>query len=317
MKSGVFITILLILSARFITAQCQANAGGNMHICMELHTTTATIGGTPTASGGTAPYTYCWSTDAIPIFPGSTLIFTASDFLNDTTAANPVVIANNLIADTTVFYLKVTDALGCVSYDTCQVTFSRFVYGLGYAIAYIDQTMINNGDSITINLINVSGSPYTPYSYIWQPAYGLSTTSLATGFQASPQVSTSYSVTIRDDRGCVSQPNIAYYVYVCPAGQVVGAFGMFCVPAGIKENSGNKINLSVYPNPASNNMRVELPDNATYTLKLSNALGSVCQEINSAEEKAEINLNRVNAGIYFLQVFEKGKLVATEKIIKE
>jgi hypothetical protein len=307
MKTEIFTTLMLLMLTQLTVAQCQANAGGNIHVCKGMYTTTATLGGTPTASGGTPSYTYCWSTNSMG--------FLASTLLNDTTLANPTLTAN--IAVPVNFYLKVTDALGCVSYDTCKVTFSQFTYGLGYATVYIDQNMINNGDSITINLMTVSGSSYTPYTYSWSPAYGLGTTTLATWFQALPAVSTVYSVTVTDNKGCKSKPTAVYYVFVCPAGQVVDAFGFSCVPGGIHETSVNKINLSVYPNPASNKATIELPQSGIYAIKLSNLLGSACQEISSAGEKSEIDLSQLNKGIYFLQVFEKGKLVAVEKFIKE
>ncbi|MBK9637908.1 MAG: PKD domain-containing protein [Bacteroidetes bacterium] len=59
------------------------------------------LGGFPSASGGTAPYTYEWN-------PGLTL--------NDSLAANPFVIATV----TTTFVLTVTDSLGCTS--TASIT---------------------------------------------------------------------------------------------------------------------------------------------------------------------------------------------------
>jgi hypothetical protein len=305
MKAGVFITLILFTFTRLATAQCQANAGGNLHVCLGMYTTTAVLGGTPTASGGTAPYTYSWSTS----------FGAASNYFNNPTLANPTFSFNF----TTPFalYLKVTDALGCVSYDTCNVTFSQFTYGLGYATVYIDQNMINNADSISIVLMTVGGSPYTPYAYSWAPAAGLGTTTMALGFSALPAVSTVYSVTVTDAKGCKSLPTAVYYVFVCPAGQMVGPFNMSCIPDDIHENSVNKINVSVYPNPVLNSASVELPQSNIYSIKLSNVLGSICQEIALAEEKTELNLGQLNTGVYVLQVFEKGKLLAAKKVIKE
>jgi hypothetical protein len=61
------------------------------------------LGGTPAATGGTPPYTYLWQ-------PGTGL--------SDSTAANPV-----LLADTTRIYtLRVTDQQGCTSEQNVQIS---------------------------------------------------------------------------------------------------------------------------------------------------------------------------------------------------
>lgn len=89
---------------------------------------------------------------------------------------------------------------------------------------------------------------------------------------------------------------------------------------GITENYTNKINFSVYPNPTSNSITVKLPVRkkyGVYKIELSNMFGEVCKEISSVNTKAEIDLSQFQSGIYFLQVFEEGNLVAVQKIVKE
>ncbi|KAA3656672.1 MAG: hypothetical protein DWQ10_14910, partial [Calditrichaeota bacterium] len=69
------------------------------------------IGGSPTASGGIAPYFYAW-------FPG--------EGLNDATISNPVSSA----ITTTEYIITVTDATGAVATDTVTVFVKRYLYAV-------------------------------------------------------------------------------------------------------------------------------------------------------------------------------------------
>jgi PKD repeat protein len=76
-----------------------ANAGADAVIILGDSTT---LGGSPSASGGTAPYTYAWS---------------PATGLNDATAANPIATPS----DTTEYVLLITDSKGCSDTDTVIV----------------------------------------------------------------------------------------------------------------------------------------------------------------------------------------------------
>jgi hypothetical protein len=77
-----------------------ADAGIDAHI---NSLSTDTLGGHPSASGGTSPYGYLWS-------PATGLSFTS--------ISNPVVSG---LTGNAAYTLKVTDAKGCTAYDTVQV----------------------------------------------------------------------------------------------------------------------------------------------------------------------------------------------------
>jgi hypothetical protein len=79
-----------------------ASAGSNQALILSPGNT-VTIGGSPTAIGGTQPYTYLWS----PITG-----------LNSSTTSNPVV---SNINDTTNYTVLVTDANGCTASGNTQV----------------------------------------------------------------------------------------------------------------------------------------------------------------------------------------------------
>jgi len=89
--------------------------------------------------------------------------------------------------------------------------------------------------------------------------------------------------------------------------------------AGVSENSAFASNVQVYPNPANDQINVELPagfsDN--YTLTLTNILGKVIlTEKVSHKDKINIRLANVAQGVYFLTIDAKGQK-ATKKIVIE
>lgn len=86
---------------------------------------------------------------------------------------------------------------------------------------------------------------------------------------------------------------------------------------GMTTRAASKIKLSTYPNPVSGIVIVELPKDRIYNVRLSNSLGLVCKEISLANLKEEIDLSLLSPGIYLLQVYEQGYLVAAQKLIKD
>ena len=96
MKTKLYILLFLSCLGQTSFGQLTANAGSPRFLCVG---TSTTLGGAPTASGGTPPYTYLWQ---------------PSTFLSSTTVPNPIAISCN--ADV-LYILKVIDAAG----DTAAV----------------------------------------------------------------------------------------------------------------------------------------------------------------------------------------------------
>jgi len=75
--------------------------------------------------------------------------------------------------------------------------------------------------------------------------------------------------------------------------------------SGIKENSRNRLNLKVYPNPASDKVIVELDNNLKpEKLSLSNTLGQVVwisRKTEAESTRLEIDLSQLPNGIYLLK----------------
>ncbi len=123
------------------------NAGTNRRICTGG---SFTLGGSPTATGGTAPLSYSWS---------------PATGLSSTTSANPV--ASPL--STTTYTVTVTDSAGCTATRSVTISISPTVV----ANAGADRT-ICNGASTTIGGSPSGSGGTAPLSYSWSPSTGLS-----------------------------------------------------------------------------------------------------------------------------------------------
>jgi gliding motility-associated-like protein len=150
----------LILSTLLHAQPLVVNAGNNTSICPG---TSAIIGGSPTASGGTSPYTYSWSPNLN---------------ISSTTVANPTVFPTA----PTWYFVTVHDAAGNVSYDSVGVDINP---------VYADNA--GNNVSMCIGSSATLGGPNNSMAggvtYAWSPSTGLSSTT-------SPNPVTTTTITI-------------------------------------------------------------------------------------------------------------------------
>ncbi len=86
---------------------------------------------------------------------------------------------------------------------------------------------------------------------------------------------------------------------------------------GIGESDMLIDNISVAPNPFSSELYIESEitfNNAS--LKFYNAVGQLVREINNISGlRIILNRENLNSGLYFIQLFEKGKLVKSSKVL--
>jgi hypothetical protein len=160
--TGNVVTLTQSSTTAVVTDICPtADAGSDLTIC---GSDTVTIGGSPSASGGTGPYTYSWS---------------PSVGLDDSTAANP----NAWPSSTTTYTLIVTDSTGATAVDDVTVTVGQ------NPIVSVSptNTTICSGESV---ILFASGAD----SYAWSPVDGLSASDVADP-TASPSSTTMYMVT--------------------------------------------------------------------------------------------------------------------------
>ncbi len=89
------------------------------------------------------------------------------------------------------------------------------------------------------------------------------------------------------------------------------------VITGLDEGKNTTVNFEIYPNPANDILNVDFEKTLQFqnpTIEIKTILGQVI--IKNKFEKA-IDVSSLKKGIYFLQIFEGEKLMATKKIIKE
>lgn len=165
---------------KLVQAPLVADAGVDKETCAGQSTT---LGGSPAASGGTAPYTFAW---------------TPSVDLDNAAIANPTASP----ALTTTYTLTVTDATGNMDMD--EITIG--VNPAPTANAGVDRSILYGhtmklGGNPTAN----GGTP--PYTYSWAP-----TTNLDDPTAARPKVrvtnTTTYTLIVTDAKGCQATDQI-------------------------------------------------------------------------------------------------------------
>ncbi|HEY0978995.1 MAG TPA: hypothetical protein VGE21_16105 [Flavobacteriales bacterium] len=201
------VLVLLCTAPLLLVAQCVADAGRDTVLCNALMAPEPLLlGGIPSASGGAVPYTYAWSASYVYVLGNTTHHITASDMLDDTTAANPYLVS---AWDDLYYVLTVTDAEGSVCVDSVFVRLSWMGVHLGTITYYVAP-----GDSVQLVEPNVSGG-VEPLSVQWYPAADLDDPSALHPW-ASPDLSTSYGAVVTDALGCSLDGGTFAHVVVQP-----------------------------------------------------------------------------------------------------
>lgn len=155
-------------------------AGQDVKVCKG---TLVTLGGNPTAQGGTAPITFQW---------------TPSTGLTNPSSANPSL----TVQQSASYICTVIDGKGCIKKDTISIIMNPELI----VQSSPDQT-ICEGNTVLIggNSIVNGGTP--PYQYSWSPIQGLSSSIISQPL-ARPLSSTTYILTVTDAENCVKNDTI-------------------------------------------------------------------------------------------------------------
>lgn len=295
-KVNLIIIVLFLIQVNTAKGQCTANAGFDKEICNGWWgIDTTQLGGNPSIIGGIPPYTFIWETTEIITIGTNTYKFTASDFLNDTTLSNPLIIYTN--GNPLEFILTVIDGNNNTCKDTVLIKFSNFGTTLGYFVFNIQQ-----GDSIFLNYGTNIGGGTPPYQYLWKPNLGLSdSTSLI--FWAKPDSSVDYYVTVTDSFGCVAVGAPLYEVNV----------------HSVNVNNINKqdFQVSIFPNPANDfiNMIINRQFSGQLLYEIYDIQGHLIQKIETDENILKLNNKSFCNGINFYKILNNGKLIKQGEFI--
>ncbi len=271
------------------SAQCFADAGKDTTACVINNYDTLTLGGSPTASGGSGNYTYAW-TAYLEISP--TLKFYASDFLDDTTIANPRLI--NPYFQGLSYYVTVIDSSGNTCSDSIRVEFCRLIGGL------IDiRKNICPGDTITLGTL---GSTFCyPLSYEWFPKYNISDP-FSPRPQAWPDTTTYYYAIVTDSMGCQWSDEVNE-IFVCLSSL---------------EMKGMDLPANIFPNPFNEDILIEMEghENELKTFTLLSEEGKIVLKKVFKNSNFTIDTRNLPSGMY-ISVLEYASQIQRGKMFKQ
>ena len=181
----------------------------------------------------------------------------------------------------TTYTIVAENSVGCLGTDICTIV----VNPLPTVTAATDFTLICVGEVATLT----AGGATT---YVWNTGAITATTA------ATPTTTTIYNVNGTDVNGCVNTANVTVNVNDC---------------VGIQQLSSAKLNVSVYPNPTTGLVTLDL--NAATQITITNALGQVILTETVLAGKQTIDLKNQNNGLYFMNLQQDGKQ-QTIKVIK-
>lgn len=82
------------------------------------------------------------------------------------------------------------------------------------------------------------------------------------------------------------------------------------------ENSGIQVKSTAYPNPTSNELKLEVENLKSFEYQLVDVKGNIIQNQHVDKTSVVINMTDLPGAIYLLKVISSGSVVKTFKIIK-
>ena len=282
-----FSFLLLSILSLHMHAQCMVDAGNDTAVCTWNGQYKIML--KPRILAGEAPFSFKW-TCRDSLTPG--LIFTASDFLDDTTAQNPTLI--DISFEALALTLEVTDAKNNSCSDTVKVYFSQYWISLDDKYAYIQP-----GESAALYTSVHGGLP--PLTYSWTPGNSLSDSTDVNAF-ASPVVSTTYYLTVTDSIGC----------------QVQDVFYVIVTASAIHSVHGED-EIDIFPNPVPAHQPLNLVWEGIKAEKVivTDGHGKTVLKENVYPGTNKIDLAGLVPGIYFYRLMSKHGLEGEGKFMKQ
>lgn len=200
-------------------------------------------------------------------------------------SSNPTVVSASL-ANGGTYTLIVMYANSC----TAQATTSVTVNSLPSITANSSASVICGAPfQQTVTLTSGGASTYT-----WN------TTATGNTISVSPSVTTVYSVTGTDANGCMNTAAVSVSVSAC---------------TGMQQFGVQSSEFVVYPNPNNGEFTISVSGlDKNPFVEIYNTIGKLVYKDELTSEKNTFNTN-LAAGIYFINIIENNKVIATQKLI--
>lgn len=193
-----------------IYCQLSIELGNDTTYCTGLHfNENMILAPNATLNNAIEPVSYTWDCE---LKLSESLVFTASDFLDDTTQISPKFIDQITWPDWIKFELTVVDNKGATASDSLNIRFSSFVFALAHY-----EYDVNFGDSIYFGWDPLIGGGIAPLSFHWSPSRWLND-STEVNTWCKPESNISYYLIATDSCGCISDPQLTYIINVIPDG---------------------------------------------------------------------------------------------------
>ncbi len=168
-----------------------------------------------------------------------------------------------------------------------------------FTFTKVSETCIGSGKRVIYKV--TSSTPNLQYVWKYYPSPpNLNTTSGNGTSQFTIDIAslpTSYGVTVE-----ITSPS-GYKDGYTTGGYVASCSSSGRIASGNKkmEIPGEPETISIFPNPATNQLNVTLPVNSKYSIQLISALKGIVIE-QSAEESIEINTSKLDRGVYIIRL---------------
>ncbi len=251
------------------------------------------LGGSPTAQSGYAPYTFQWT-------PSSTL--------NNSSSSNPVATPSS----STCYFVTVTDNQGCSASDSICITVQPNVNCNALTADAGQNTTINQGQSYVIGGVPAVNGGTAPYVYSWSNASSLNASNIANP-SATPTTNTCYTLQVTDANNCSATDQVCIDVNVPVDCSTLSANagndatitqGNSINLGGVPSASGGLAPYSYLWSPASSitnsasfaNPNASPASNTCYTLQVTDANGcqssdTICITVNAAIDCSSLMVN--------------------------
>ena len=234
-------------------------------VCFDSDSVTITVNPAPIANAGTDKF-ICSRDKAIigsDSISGNTYSWLPIDDLDNPNSANPIASPHQ----TTTYFLKVTNGLGCIAYDT--------------VVLFVDKVVVSNDTSICFGS-NVQLYASGGTNYQWSPSIGLSDPTSANPI-ASPNSTTRY-VVYTQRQGCIDSAAVTVTVFAPPIVDA-GKDTIFCkgdaLTIGTPPIAGNSYSWTPttgLTNPNEAQTTVSPNQTISYVLTAANANGCIAKD---------------------------------------